>query len=74
MTTFTTFKLVIGTDNAAFEPQPTTEIVRILREVANKIEREEQDLFPSRTVYDVNGNDVGRYSHKGAEYDWPSQY
>lgn len=50
-----TFHLKIECDNAAFA-EPTYEIARILRELADKIE--ESDGM-NRKIYDVNGNHVG---------------
>lgn len=51
----------VDTDNAAFEDDGLRyECARILRNVADKIEAgEATGLF--QTVYDVNGNDVGRW-------------
>jgi hypothetical protein len=55
------FKLEIETVNAAFDDEPASEIARILRELAGKMEREGA---PARgyswTLWDVNGNRVGR--------------
>lgn len=64
------FKLTMGTDNAAFTLYPEMEIVRILREVADKIERDETGLFPTRNIYDENGNGVGVYWHKKTRATW----
>lgn len=54
------FQIHIRTETAAFEDDPTREVTRILREVADKIEQGE-DASLSLTIFDVNGNDVGRY-------------
>lgn len=56
------FDLQIQCDNAAFEP-PTTELARILRNVASQLERGE-NFEPGydkigRPLPDVNGNVVG---------------
>lgn len=53
------FKLTITTDNAAFQPDPRPEVARILREVAERVEIGDIS-YHFRTVYDINGNDVGR--------------
>lgn len=57
------FRLYVATDNAAFDSDPRHEVTRILRECADRIEREGVG-FPSQTIRDVNGNDVGRYAIK----------
>lgn len=49
-------KLFIETGNAAFDDEPATELARILRGLADKIEA---DPLPYRALYDVNGNKVG---------------
>lgn len=54
-----TFILKFDLGNAAFDDDPTCEIVRILREWADKIEAGEP-IDTYRTVYDINGNDIGR--------------
>ena len=61
------FKVKINTDSAAFgddDPafadDPTPELARILRRIAEQLETESFHEF--RTVYDVNGNAVGRYT------------
>jgi hypothetical protein len=46
----------IGTGNDAFQDSPTTEIARILRELADTFER---DGIPPNAIYDLNGNFVG---------------
>jgi len=48
------FKLIIETENAAFEEDARGEIARILEEVITKIYRGEE---PSR-INDINGNGV----------------
>jgi hypothetical protein len=64
----TIFQVRIDTDGDAFEFMPHSEIARILRDIATRIECEESDaesaLFPSRTIRDSNGNYVGSYWHK----------
>ena len=64
-----TFTVKIDCDNSAFdfenEGEPY-ELARILREIANKIERQNPDsLSAFATIHDANGNDVGRYALKG---------
>lgn len=52
------FELEFKTDNAAFADFPATECARILRDIANKLERGESDGGPIR---DANGNTVGHW-------------
>ena len=54
----TTFRIDIDTDNAAFEPAPDDEVVRILRALIDRIERD--DLGSEKVLRDYNGNTVGR--------------
>ena len=49
------FYLNIETDNAAFTDAPEAEIARILRRIAERVERGEQ----SGGILDVNGNGIG---------------
>lgn len=51
------FKLWITMENAAFEDEPMTEVCRILRDVARRIEAGEID----GSIRDINGNRVGQY-------------
>lgn len=51
------FVLTIGTDSAAFEEDPTAEVARILRALADRLEGASPDEdYPLR---DLNGNQVG---------------
>ena len=61
------FQLYIGTDNAAFEPDPSQELATLLRKVAAKIESGE-DYSMFQTIHDTNGNDVGRFALKSDDY------
>jgi hypothetical protein len=62
-----TFTLKVDTESAAFDDNPTPELVRILRSIADAIEKgREYDMY--QTILDVNGNDVGRYALKPAWY------
>lgn len=54
------FTLTIHTDNAAFDPDPRPELAAILRQIASRIESGDT-LHKFQTVWDSNGNDVGRY-------------
>jgi hypothetical protein len=58
-----TFNLYIHTDNAAFDPDPTSEIARLLHKIAERVESGE-DISHYLTIFDVNGNDVGRFALK----------
>lgn len=62
------FTMSVACDNDAFEPEPWEEIARILRDAADKIERERDACRWFQTVRDVNGNDVGRFALKHADY------
>ncbi len=54
-----TFGLTIETDSAAFDDAPASELSRILRDLASRIEDGD---FPVK-VYDANGNAVGVVSY-----------
>lgn len=51
------FRIEIDTANDAFADQPATELARILREIAERVEAGDLPEFPVR---DANGNTVGR--------------
>lgn len=51
-----TWTITIETGNAAFEDSPTTELARILRDLADRLER---DGIPPEHLRDINGNRVG---------------
>lgn len=56
------FTMNVDMDNDAFcQDDGPDELARILRAVADKIERGEYHPGHSKTVLDVNGNDVGRW-------------
>lgn len=54
--------LTVDMGNAAFDDAPATELARILREIAGKIERGEEF---AGTIRDSNGNEVGFYDFTG---------
>ena len=54
------FNLTIDTDNAAFEGDWSGEVVRIMRDLADRMER---NTIGSKFVRDVNGNTVGCWAH-----------
>jgi hypothetical protein len=56
-----TFTLRFKCDNSAFETEPCSEIVRILRVVADRIESGGAADGASGVAMDVNGNSVGEY-------------
>ncbi len=58
------FKLEFATDNAAFESAPESEVARILREIADRIEGagSARGLTIGGKVADENGNTVGKWS------------
>lgn len=55
------FQLFLTADNAAFDD--AGELPRILRKVAQDIESG-LDISHFQTIFDANGNDVGRYALK----------
>ena len=55
------FALTIHTGTDAFKPDPSPELARILREIADQIEAG-RDYGKSVPVRDINGNDVGSFS------------
>jgi hypothetical protein len=57
-----TFKLEIHADNAAFDPDPTPELARLLRELADKVETYGKVGYPFGRLRDLNGNQVGRWA------------
>lgn len=59
------FTVNIHTENDAFEGDPSPELARILRKIADDVENYQAKgmnyaLF--QTILDINGNDVGRYA------------
>jgi hypothetical protein len=55
-----TLRLTMKLDNSAFEAEPGTEAARILREVAEQVERQlvpDEHLY--RLLFDANGNSIG---------------
>lgn len=59
------FKLFIYTDNAAFEPDPNTEIHRILSDLEN----EEWHGKNVQQLFDYNGNVVGHINYDLQKYE-----
>jgi hypothetical protein len=63
-----TFTLKIDCDNDAFQPDACDELAKILRHIADNIDscngNDDQNIAYYQTVFDVNGNDVGRYALK----------
>ncbi len=53
------FRLFIATGGAAFDHDTTAELSRLLREVAARVERGENE---DEKILDVNGNVVGEFS------------
>lgn len=54
------FTLKFNTLNAAFEPSPVTEAVRILRDLANELEAGR--WTDGGRLYDSSGNPIGRFT------------
>lgn len=67
-----TFILRINVENAMFtDNMPMgNELARILRELAKRIENDNaENLWGFQNVRDVNGNVVGQFAVKPAEYE-----
>ena len=62
------FVMSIACDNDAFTPEPWDELARILRAAADKLESERDGCRWFQTVRDINGNDIGRFAVKHADY------
>jgi hypothetical protein len=59
-----TLTVKFDTDNSAFNaPNYNNECARILRKIADQMEREGASGF-YETIFDANGNDVGRWAVK----------
>lgn len=52
-------KIVVDMDNGAFEDAPGSELVRVLRNLADRIESEGPDYVG---LFDSNGNKVGTFT------------
>ena len=59
-----TFVLYIDTENDAFLDNSPAEVSRILRELADKLDSENQLDWAYSNLRDINGNIVGKYAHK----------
>jgi hypothetical protein len=58
------FTVQIRTDNDAFQDgNEQAELARILRGIAARLEAGE-DVYYFQTIFDINGNDVGRFALK----------
>lgn len=63
----TVFTVKFDTDNAAFDDgNREAEIIRILRSIADRVERDGCSGF-FETIRDVNGNEVGRFALKNGD-------
>jgi len=56
-----TFRVQFDIDNDAFVSDPVSEAARILAEVRARILREGTLPTHALTIFDSNGNDVGRF-------------
>ncbi len=55
------FRLHINVDNDAFaDGNASSEVARILRDVAGRLDSGTDDFGSYRTLRDLNGNDVGQ--------------
>lgn len=56
------FKLEIDCTNEAFMPEPSTEVARLLRRIADMIEKDEAPLevWDDEWFRDINGNRVAK--------------
>jgi hypothetical protein len=55
--TFRNFDLKLNCQNSAFDDDPTVEVARILRDIADRME----EGVERGEAYDVNGNRVGSF-------------
>ncbi len=55
------FLVEIDCDNAAFEDDPTHEVVRLLRQIVRRLEKDGESRGGLR---DVNGNSCGSYKYE----------
>lgn len=55
-------KITIDCGNAAFDPEPSYEVARILSKIARLIREDECPLtvWDNESLNDINGNTVGR--------------
>ena len=58
----TVFRVVIDTDNAAFEDAHGHEVARILHEIADGVDSVEWRPPAGGVFHDINGNTVGSWS------------
>lgn len=63
------FSLQFETGNSAFDDAPASEIARILREIASRVE--DQGVGDGNVI-DGNGNSVGRFYSRGNAYRVPA--
>ncbi len=54
------FILTIDTDDAVFRPDWTIEVSRMLQEFVDSFST---DIIESGRLFDINGNECGRYQH-----------
>lgn len=57
------FTLTVNTDNESFDINPAVEVTRLLRAVAEELERWGELPDMPRVLRDANGNNVGSYTH-----------
>lgn len=65
------FHMIMAVNSAAFGETDTDrdmEVARILRRIADKLENGDSCIESYQTVFDANGNDVGRYAIKTQDY------
>jgi hypothetical protein len=61
------FMVNIHTDNEAFDYDPSQELARLLRKIADELDAG-GDYAMFQTIRDINGNDVGAYALKPEDY------
>jgi hypothetical protein len=62
------FRLNVTCDNESFELDPWGELARILRETADRLQNDREACRWMQTILDRDGNDVGRFALKHADY------
>jgi hypothetical protein len=61
------FTLTIDCDNAAFDPDPSLEVARLLKNIVYDMDEGRGDYSGSTSIRDRNGNKVGSFEFKQAK-------
>lgn len=55
-----TFRIEVKMENAAFDDDPTPEVVKILQDIAERLDSEEVADLDGMVIFDSNGAACGR--------------